>query len=89
MEKDKPLTLEELAEFFSSEIKPEFEKIDDRLNKLEAGQSRLENNVARLEVGQGHIREEIKELKADLSDTPSRREFEELKHRVDGLERTN
>jgi polyhydroxyalkanoate synthesis regulator phasin len=75
MNKDKPLTLEELAEFFRSEIVPRFEK-------LEAGQSRLE-------AGQQHLSEEMKELKAELANTPSRREFEELKHRVDRLERAN
>lgn len=72
MKDEKPLTLEELAQFFQSEIKPEFEKIDarfetidNRLNSLEEGQASLVDSVNRLEVGQAHIRAEIKELKAD------------------------
>lgn len=51
MAKDKPLTLEELTEFYRSEIKPRFEK-------LEAGQKRLE-------VGQDHMHKDLKELKGD------------------------
>ena len=89
MNKDKPLTLEELAEFFRGEIKPEFDSINSRLNKLEEGQARLEAGIQRLEVKQDHLEERIDTLSADLSDTPNRKEFEDLKHRVDRLERAN
>ena len=51
------------------EIKTRFKKVEKRLNKLE--------------VGQAKIKDQIDGLKADLSDTPSRREFQQLKARVD------
>lgn len=82
MNDEKPLTLEDLAEFFRSEIVPRFEK-------LEEGQSRLEAGIQRLETKQDHLEERIDNLSGDLSDTPNRREFEDLKHRVDRLERAN
>ena len=50
------------------EMKSRFTKVDKRLNKLE--------------VGQAKIKDQIDGLKADLSDTPSRREFQQLKARV-------
>jgi hypothetical protein len=56
--------------------------IDKRLDKLEEGQ-------ARLEVAQAHTTDEIKGLKADLSDSPSRAELNNLKARVTGLEKTH
>ncbi len=46
-----------------------FDKVDSRLNTLE--------------VGQSHLKDQISGLKADLSDTPSRRVFQELKSKVD------
>lgn len=52
---------------------------DQRFEKLEAGQ-------VRLEVGQVHLKDEIQGLKADLSDTPSRAEHNALKERVAVLE---
>ncbi len=51
------------------EMKSRFTKVDNRLNKLE--------------VGQAHLKDQIDGLKADLSDTPSRRQFEKLKARVE------
>lgn len=93
----------QLTEFYDGLIKPEFEKINGRLTILEntvtslenavtslqEGQASLEDGFNRLEVGQEHIRTEIKELKADLSDTPSRAEHENLKARVNVLESRN
>jgi chromosome segregation ATPase len=86
----------QLTEFYDGLIKPEFEKIDahfeaidTRLNNLEERQASLEDSVNSLQVGQEHIRTEIKELNADLSDTPSRAEHENLKARVTALESRN
>ena len=47
----------------------EFKKVDQRLNKLESGQS--------------YIKNEINGLTAELSDTPSRSEFTKLRTTVD------
>lgn len=89
MNDEKPLTLDELAEFFQSEIKPEFQKIhgelgivNNRLDKLEEGQKMLERGQRELKTGLSFVKDEVRGLKAELSDTPSRREFEDLKNQV-------
>ena len=46
-----------------------FKGIDHRLNELE--------------VGQRHIKDQLRGLKSDLSVTPTRRQFEQLKSKVD------
>ena len=51
------------------EMKSGFEKVGRRFDKME--------------VGQPHLKDQIDGLKADLSDTPSRREFQQLKSKVD------
>lgn len=86
----------QLTEFYDGLIKPEFEKINGRLTNVEnavtslqEGQASLVDSVNSLEVGQKHIRAEIKELNADLSDTPSRAEHENLKARVNVLKNRN
>ena len=53
-----------------------FDDVDKRLSSVESGQRKLD-------VGQAHLKDQINGLKADLSDTPSRRQFEKLKARVD------
>ncbi len=50
-------------------MKSSFEKVDRRFDKIEAGQS--------------HLKDQAKGLKDDLSDTPTRRQFEDLKSRVE------
>lgn len=52
------------------------DKIAGRLEKLEQGQQTI-----RLQLS--GIKDEMKGLKAEFSDAPSRREFKELKARVD------
>ena len=58
------------------EMNLRFDAVDKRFNKVDG---RLDN----LEVGQSHIKDQINGLKADLSDTPGRREFQKLKSKVD------
>jgi hypothetical protein len=36
-----------------------------------------------LDVGQSYLKDQINGLEADLSDAPSRKEFQELKSKVD------
>ena len=43
----------------------------------------VENRLRTVEVELSHVKDEINGLKGDLSATPSRREFEKLKTRVD------
>ena len=51
--------------------------------KMNTRFDRVENRLKTVEVELSYVKDEIKGLKADLSDTPSRREFEKLKTRVD------
>jgi archaellum component FlaC len=43
----------------------------------------VENRLRNVEVELSHVKDEINGLKTDLSDTPSRKEFEEVKTRID------
>lgn len=52
-----------------------FDGMDKRLDKVGR---RLDT----LEVGQSYLKDQINGLKADLSDTPSRRQFKKLKDRL-------
>ena len=53
-----------------------FDQVDKRLDNVEG---RLDT----LDVGQSYLKDQINGLEADLSDTPSRKEFQELKSKVD------
>jgi hypothetical protein len=44
---------------------------------------KVEEEICGVKVELSHVKDEIKGLKADLSVTPSRKEFEQLKTRVD------
>jgi archaellum component FlaC len=52
-----------------NEMNTRFDKVEDRLSNVE--------------VELSHVKDEVKGLKADISTTPSRREFQDLKKRVD------
>ncbi len=87
---NKPVTMKDLDEFVQAilagteglfnELRREmiagFQRVDKRFRSIE-------HNLKKLEVGQSHLKDQIDGLKADLSDTPSRRQFEKLKARVD------
>jgi len=59
---------EERTEFFVKMIKPLFDKLSGRLEKVE--------------VDVKHLRQGQNELKAELSDTPSRKQFNDLRDKV-------
>ena len=43
----------------------------------------MNSRFDKVDVEQAHLKDQVKGLKADLSDNPSRKQFEELKARVD------
>lgn len=61
--------IDKLISNLRGEMKSGFERVNERLEKLE--------------VGQMFLKDEVQGLKADLSNVPSRRQFEKLKSRVD------
>ena len=62
-----------MVEGFRNEVNQHFEKVDNRFDNL----------GAKIDLTRKEFKDEIDGLKADLSDTPSRREYQELKARVD------
>ena len=58
------------------DLRGRFDGMDKRFDKVDR---RLDT----LEVGQPYLKDQITGLKADLSDTPSRRQYEKLKTKVD------
>ena len=64
---------ESFSEHYDGMIKPEFEKIDKRFNSLEI---KVDNHYR-------WLKDDINGLKADLSNTVSKREFHQLKARVE------
>lgn len=56
-----------------SEMNSQFEKVDENIRNIEA----------KVDQTKKELKDEVGGLKAELSDTPSRRDFEELKARVD------
>ena len=56
------------------------EELNSKVNSLE---ERLRGEIHGVKIELSHVRDEVKGLKADLSITPSRRELEILKKKVD------
>jgi DNA-binding transcriptional MerR regulator len=69
----------QLTEFHAEMIKPEIEQL--RMETTTQFQ-KLDKRMTQLETHISHVRDDIQGLKAELSDTPSRAEFEELKRKV-------
>ena len=59
------------------------QEIRDRLNQITDMVSQLESEVAKLRVTVNGLKDDVKGLTAELSDKPSRRQFNQLKARVD------
>ncbi len=60
-----------------------FKDLRRRLDGMDKSFDQVDGRLYTLEVGQSNLKDQINGLKADLSDTPSRRKFQELKARVD------
>lgn len=82
MAKAKGVTMEELlealGEFYTGHLKPEFQSINSRLDSVE-------EYLGNLKTEQRFLRDEIKGLKSEISSTPSIKDFNLLKKRVDLL----
>jgi hypothetical protein len=83
----------QLTEFYAGHIEPKLQEMDERfqqqMEELKEGQKRLEEGQQRLENGQAWIKDDLEGLKEEFASTPTRGEVEELKTRMDRLERTN
>jgi hypothetical protein len=70
----------QMSEFFVGRIKPE---IDGLIKEVRQGFKLVNTHIDKLEIEARGIKDDVEGLEADLSDTPSRREFNELKTRID------
>jgi hypothetical protein len=68
-----------LREFWDSALEPMFTKILGRLDKMEGRLDKVETRLTKVEFGQRDIKRRLNDLKMD---TPTRREFDELRGRV-------
>ena len=68
--------LDEAVEAILNGMELMFSKQDKRFDKLEA-------NVREIKVELSGVKDSVNGLKAEFADTPSRREFQELKSKVD------
>ena len=71
---------EELTEFHASMTAP---KLEELRGDMKIGFRHVKSRLDKLELETRHVKDEIKGLKADLSNTPSREQFEKLKAKVD------
>lgn len=58
-------------------------EVHDLRIEMKQGFRKVDNRLKRVEVELGGVKDEIKDLKAGFSNTPSRREFNTLKQKVD------
>lgn len=76
------VTFEILTQFYSEFLKPQFDRI---INKLEGMEKKIDRNSTQIQVNSvkiDKIDDQFEGLKAEFSDTPSRKEFDQLKARV-------
>ena len=64
---------EQISEYHANMVKPEFEKIDQRFEKIDQRFDRLE----------AQVKDEINGLKGEFSQQVSKKEFNQLKSKVD------
>jgi predicted nucleic acid-binding Zn-ribbon protein len=98
MAKQKGLTkedlLETLAEFYHGRLKPEFDDVrkemrdgfqavNRRFQEVDNRFQEIDKRFDKVDSELSGIKDEIDGLKAELSDVPNKKEFNELKARVD------
>ena len=72
--------MDNLYERFKGELNTRLESLKGEMNTRF---DNVENRLRNVEVELSHVKDEVNGLKADLSTTPSRKEFEELKDKVE------
>lgn len=67
---------ESLTNHHANMVKPEFDKVNNRLDGVEERLGKIETDVS-------FVKHDISDIKADLSQTPTLRQVNELKSKVD------
>ena len=87
--KNEPVTFELLTQFYADFLKPQFEKLNKKMDKgfdvLKKAIIKNSDDIQGLTVEMSYIKDEISGLKADISDIPTKKEFNLLKRKVDTL----
>ncbi len=84
-----PVTFELLTEFYADFLKPQFEdlsvKMDKGFRSLRGDVKNNSEHIKELKSEIGFLKDDVKGIKSDLSDTPSRKEFNQLKTKIKTL----
>jgi len=88
--KNEPVTFELLTQFYADFLKPQFEKLNKKMDKgfdvLKKAIIKNSDDIQGLTVEMSYIKDEISGLKADISDIPTKKEFNLLKRKVETLQ---
>ena len=88
--KNEPVTFELLTQFYAEFLKPQFDRLNKKMDKgfavLKKAIMKNSDDIQGLKVEMSYVKDEISGLKADISDTPSRKEFNQLKGKVETLQ---
>jgi hypothetical protein len=87
------VTFELLTKFYADFLKPQFEKLNNKMDsrfdklekKIDRNSDQIKDNRAAIELSSVKISkldDQFEGLKAEFSDTPSRKEFNQLKAKV-------
>jgi len=71
---------DELAEFHVNIVKPD---LDRRFNKVDSGLDKVDGRLNKVEIELRYLKDEAKGIKAEFSKTPSLRQFNQLKTKVE------
>ena len=75
--------LQEFGDAILSGMQEMFDQQDKRFDNVEGRLDNLEQNVSELKMDMRQVKDDMKGIKAEFSDTPTKREFSELRERVD------
>jgi len=87
---NQPVTFDLLTEFYADFLKPQFNKLNEKMEKgfgeVYKRLTKVEDKVDELNVKFSHFDDQLDGLKADLSSTVSSKEFNQLKRKVETLQ---
>jgi len=87
---NQPVTFELLTEFYADFLKPQFNKLNKQMDagfkELKKAVTKNSEDTQELKVETMYLKDEVRGLKAEFSDTVSRKEFNQLKGKVETLQ---
>ena len=77
-----PVSLDTLTEFYHELIKPQFDRLNDKIDLISGDVQEIKQDTQELKVRVNHLEDQFDGLKAEFSNVPSRKEFNDLKSEV-------